>query len=447
MRKGWGILLLSALLASTLTACSAGQDNRGYYEQAQLYLGSGDYDAARSYFEQLGEYDDAADYALYCAGLAALRDGDRALARADFEQVKPFKSSERYLRYLDALALEEDGQDEAALRLWEALGSFEDSVEHAARLRESIPNDALEHARALMDAGRYEQAKALLESLDGWGDSAALIADCDEALTRAAYDRAEALYAQGQFAEAMSAFEALGDSLDAAQRARDCRAAMYDGLEAARQRATLSTADDLMAGYEEMEDYRDSEERLAALHARYDTPLRLLKDVKLLPWVSFGQFPTQTSGAPSPLKWRLLSVDGSTATLLCDAVIDALPATALPELMLTANEQEALVSLTLPTHADLTGLSDEDLIGTATPYAAAQGVRHLNDGRAWWWLGDPADNGRNAIVWYNGKALDTGVSATAATVGERPLLRVNLDVLLLNGGDGTPESPYRFIPE
>ena len=434
-------ILLALLLALTATGCGAG--NQSYYEQAQLYLGSGDFNAAGSLFSQLGEYADAADYALYCAGLAALSEGDLDLARADFALVLPFKSSGRYLTYIEALTLEENGESEEALRLWEELGSFEDSAAHAELLRADIPADEMAHARALMRAGRYEQARGILETLDGYGDSAALIEECDEALLRASYDRAEALYAAGSFSEAMTAFEALGDNLGAAQRALDCRAAMYEALEAAYPHATLSTAAGLIDGYAEMEDYGESESRLLDLQARFGVNLSLTANADALPWVVFGQYPTLETGAPAPLTWRLIALDGTTATLLCDRVIDALPATTLPALILTAAEQEALLSLSLPLLSDLTTLTPADLRCPATPYALAQGARHHADGSAWWWLGNPVGAARNAIIWYTGSVLDTGVSVTESCVGVRPVVRVDLDGITFTDGNGSVENPYR----
>ena len=251
MAKKW-MAVTACLLALPLTGCGA--DNRSYYEQAQLYLGSGEYGYAQSLFSQLGEYEDSADYTLYCAGVGALTEGNLDLARANFELVMPFKSSDRYLTYIEALRLENEGELEEALTLWEELGSFEDSADHAARLRDTIPSEDMAHAKSLMAAGRYEQAKALLATLDDYGDSATLIAECESAMLRAAYDRAESLYASGQFSEAMSAFEALGDNLGAAQRALDCRAAMYEALEAAYAHVTLATVSGLIDGYVEMED-------------------------------------------------------------------------------------------------------------------------------------------------------------------------------------------------
>lgn len=439
-KKGMAILL-ALLLTLALTGCTA--SNQHYYEQAQLYLGSGEFESAAMLFGQLGEYADAADYTLYCAALTALSKGDLELARRNFELVLPFKSSDRYLTYIEALRLENEGQLDKALALWEELGSFENSDARAAMLREAIPSEEMAHAEALMAAGHYEQAKAILEALNGYGDSARLMEECETALLRAAYDRAEALYAGGQFELAQSAFEALGDHLDAARRALECRAAMYEALEEAFPRASMATAPALIDGYAEMEDYAESEARLEALLNRYAVNLSIVANAHALPWILFGQYPAEETGAPAPLLWRLVALDGATATLLCDRVIDAMPATSLPALMLSADEQQATISLSLPLLTDLTALAQSDLRCAATPYALAQGVRHHSDGSAWWWLGNPVGAGRNAVIWYNGRALDTGVSATESVVGVRPLIRLDLDEIVFTSGDGSAEHPFR----
>ena len=51
MRKWMAWMMVAALLC---TGCSA--RNADYYEQAQLYLGGGDYETAAYLCEQLGEY-------------------------------------------------------------------------------------------------------------------------------------------------------------------------------------------------------------------------------------------------------------------------------------------------------------------------------------------------------------------------------------------------------
>jgi len=435
------ICLLLCVTLLLLTGCSA--SNQSYYEHAQLLLGYGDYAAASELFMQLGEYRDSADYALYSAALSALEEGEYELARADFALLGQFKSSGRYLRYLDAMEKEEAGEKEAALAAFEALGSFEDSRARADKLREQIPADTLAHAKSLMKAGRYEQARSILSSLEGYGDSLTLMAQCDAAITEAAYNRAQALYASGDYASARAAFESLGDSLDADQRALDCQEALYRALEEDYLCATLTNAQELMARYEDMEDFGESEARRAELESRFGRTLSLVREAQSRPYLLFGQYPYGESGAPGNVLWRVLSVRDHEATLLCEAVLDALPAATAAELALTEAEAGHVLSLAAPTRDDLAGLGESDLTAFATPYAIAQGVRHHSDGRAWWWLGNEVRAGRNAIVWYNGTVIESGVKSGEAVVGLRPLLRLDLETLELTEGDGSKENPYR----
>jgi len=294
------LLLLPLLLC--LSSCTL--SNEAYYHQAQLYLGSGDFTSAASMFTQLGEYEDSADYALYCAALDALQNGNLPVARANMALLAPFKSSQRYLQYIDALALEQEGKLEEALAAFTVLGSFEDSLTHAEHLQTAIPERDLANARALIRASRWEQALTVLEKLAGYGESESLAAQCRESIARAAYDQAVCLYDDGQYQEALTAFEALGGLLDAPARARMCRGAMYAQLEEAYAAASLSTAQSLMEGYAEMEDYLSSPQRLDALQQRFTVNLRLAEAT--LPHVLFGE----------DMLWRVMQVQGSQAQLL-----------------------------------------------------------------------------------------------------------------------------------
>lgn len=330
MKRILALFLLPVLLLG-LSSCSISPAE--YYGHAQLYLGSGDFATAALMFDQLGEYEDSASFALYCAALAALEEDDLALARANFALVHPFKSSGRYLSLIEARVCEQNGSLEDALRLYTALGSFEDSQLRAQALQKAIPERNLAHARALMGASRWEQALAVLETLNGYDESAEMILQCREALAQAAYDQADALYAGGRYEEALAAFESLGDVLDAQDRARSCRDAMYARLEADCAAASMATAADLIARCEEMEDHRQAPQLLAGLQRRFALNLALQKAVYQRPWVHFGQ----DSSGDAPLLWRAIAAEGSTVTLLCQsAPLFAATATdlsAVPSLM------------------------------------------------------------------------------------------------------------------
>lgn len=325
------LLLLPLLLC--LSGCTL--SNEAYYHQAQLYLGGGDFSSAASMFSQLGEYEDSADYALYCAALQALKDGHLAVARADMALLVPFKSSQRYLRYIDALELEASGKMEEALTVFTALGSFEDSLARAEQLREAIPERDLANARALMGASRWEQALTVLEKLAGYGESDLLMAQCRDKIARAAYDQAMQLYDNAQYEEALAAFEALGGLLDAPVRARMCRGAMYDQLEEAYAAASMSTAQSLMDRYTEMEDYLASPQRLQSLQDRYAVNLQLAETT--LPYVRFGD----------GMLWRVMQVQEHQALLLsCSGSVFA-TVTDLAE-PFTREEEAAIIMFEYP---------------------------------------------------------------------------------------------------
>lgn len=292
------IFLLVPLL---LCLCGCVPANDTYYQQAQLYLGSGDFDTAAHLFTQLGEYEDAADYALYCAALDALKAGRLPLARANMTLLGDFKSSQRYLQYITALEAEAAGQLEEALALFNGLGSFEDSLLHAGHLAEAIPERDLSHARALMGAARWEQALAILETLNGYEDSARLMEQCRERINSEAYNQAMSLFNAEKYEEALAAFQALGETLDSPARARMCRGAMYQQLEEEYPAASMANAADLMARYEEMEDYFESPQRLSDLHRRFDVNLKLVSAVYARPYVAFGE----------GIIWRVSGVEGS----------------------------------------------------------------------------------------------------------------------------------------
>lgn len=437
------LILMILLPCLLLSACTA--PNAAYYEHAQLLLGRGDFAGAAKVFDRLGEYRDAADYALYSAALHALSEGNLPLARADLLLIDPFKSSERYLCYTDAAILEAEGELEAALDAFTALGSFEDSLARADRLREAIPCRSVADAQSLMAAGRWQQALDLLTPLGDWEDAPALADTCREQLRHEAYRAADALFVGGEYEAALTAFESLGDVLDAPARAQMCRSSLYAALEARYAAVTLKDAKALMDDYAALGDYLHSADRLAALRTRFGTNLRVAATAGERPHVRFGAYPTGESGATAPLTWQVIACEGDRLTLLCTHVIDALCAAdaAAPALILTEAEAAASATVQLPLREQLSALAPEALRAQATPYALAQGVLHHSDGSAWWWLADPLPNDRRLIVWYTGAVIPSGVAAAERTIGLRPLMTLSLNDYAFTAGSGSPEDPFR----
>lgn len=428
-------LLAVLCLALSATAC-VHYSNQEYYERAQLYLGSGDHASAAELFSQLGEYGDSADYALYAAALHALEEEDYGLARTNLNAVHPFKSSERYLRLIDALSCEASGDLQAALALYESLGTFRDSHLAAQRLRTDIPEQAISQARTLMAKGEYAAARELLLTLDGYGQSETLAKNCTTALNKAAYSAADALCKDGDHLAAMQAFLDLGDVLDAPERAAQCRAALLLALNEQAEAVTIDTAADLIAGYEAIGD-PVADQQAAALTERFGVNLRLVSAADSQPYVLLGEYPMGESGLESALLWRVIGLRGAEATLLCESVIDASPIATSTDLLLTEAEESAVTQSTLPSAADLASLSD--LGCAATPYAVAQGVAQT-DGLALYWLRDSLEGGVHPVVSGSGSLT---IPAGEAVPGVRPMITLSLEDYAFTAGDGTRENPFR----
>lgn len=430
------LLALLLCTALTLTSCAT-QDNREYYETAQLYLGCGDYDNAAGLFAQLGEYEDSADYALYCRALEAIGNEDYPLARANLNAVNPFKSSGRYLMYLDALEAEAADELEQALSLYEKLGSFANADREAERLRTAIPEAALKEGRALMSKGEYAAARELFLSLDGYGASEALAENCTTALNKKAYTEADKLCDAGDHLAALAAFTALGDTLDAADRAAKCRAAIHEELDARYAAVTLAEAPALIDAYTALGDDATAKERIAALSARYGRNLELLTALDTHPLVQLGEYPAAESGEERPVMWRVLKAEGDTLTLLSESVLDAAAAAKTVPVMFSEAELAAVGEVLLPAVADLAALSD--LSCSATPYALAQGAAS-EEGRALYWLRDSLENGLHPVIGATG-----ALSLPEETVipGVRPMVTLSLEKIAFTNGTGAEDDPFR----
>ena len=427
-------LLALMLLLLCCTGCAA--SNEDYYQQAQRFLGSGDYHSAALLFDQLGGYRDSTRYALYAAALHALQNGDTEVCRHSLQQVDPFLNSGRYLTWLEAGDLAAQDHLEEAAALYQSLGAFYDSVQRMTQLQAEIPARDIRRAKALMNAGGYQQAAALLLPHAGTDEADELLRHCTDALEQQSYNQAAALYDQGQYSEALAAFEALGDTLDSRAWVLSCRSALYAQAEEAYPSATLSTCEELMALYASLDGYLHSTQRLQALQDRFSCNLRLRDLAHTQPWVEYGSYPTLESGASGPLLWRVVDVTDNEATLLCASVIDAAPFASATDLDVGAQE-----TTSLPDSEMLSGLSS--LSSQATPYAMAQGAEHHTDGRAWWWLADQTHEDRHAIVWYSGAILTQGVSDQTATVGIRPVIYLDLNTHIFTQGSGTASDPFR----
>ena len=434
MMKKLSILAVLLCMALTLTSCGS-RDIGEYYEAAQLYLGCKDYAYAAELFEQLGEYADSADYALYARALQAIEEENFALARANFEAVNPFKSSGRYLMYLDARDEEADGKLEDALALYEKLGSFMGANQAVERLEKAIPEAAIKEGRALMNKGDYVAARELFLSLDGYGASKALADNCTLALNKAAYSEADKLEESGDLLGGMEAFTALGEALDAAERAADCRAAIHAELDTQYAAVTLATAPNLMDAYAALEDDEIAAARTAELTARFGKNLELITMSGA--YVELGAYPQAESGAEQPVRWAVIKREGAVLTLLSVNVLDASAETMAPAIVFNEAEAAAASEVQLPSVADLALLNDRT--AAATAYALAQGVAS-EEGATSFWLRDSLENGMHPVIAPSGTL---SLPAEGAVYGLRPLITLNLDSFSFASGSGTENDPFR----
>ncbi len=428
--------LLAALLcaALTLSGCQS-QSNLEYYERAQLYLGSGNYDYAAELFSQLGEYEDSADYALYSRALKALAEEDYELARADLEAVNPFKSSGRYLMYLDAIAAEAEDELEQALSLYEKLGTFCDANLAVERLETAIPEAAIQEGRALMNKGEYEAAREIFLSLDGFGASKALADNCTAAMNRAAYEAAEKLQDAGDLNGAMSAFTAMGDALDAKKRAAECLAAIHAELDKQYAAVTLANAPALMEAYAALDGDETAAARAAELTARFGRNLALITMEH--PVLALGSYPAAENGQEAAVRWQIVKTENAKLTLLSEQVLDACETAQTVPVVFTEREAAAAGEVMLPAMAELAALPG--LSCGATPYALAQGAA-IEDGQAVYWLRDSLENGLHPVISGDGALT---LPTAGMTPGIRLLMTLDLEKITFTSGSGTAEDPFR----
>ncbi|MBR6667347.1 MAG: hypothetical protein IKL25_03160 [Clostridia bacterium] len=429
--KKLSLVAMTMCVALALSGCFA-SDIGDFYQSAQLYLGRGEYAAAADLFAQLGEYRDSAEYALYCRALAAMQAEEYAVARANLAAVEPFKSSARYLEYLDALEAEKAGDLEAALALYEKLGTFANSHLEAERLRKDIPEAAMKEGRALMARGDYEAARELFRSLQDYGNSQSLADNCTAALNRAARDAAESLAEAGDKLGALAAYRAMGDTLDALKRAEEIRGDILAELEKQYAAVTLATAPALIDAYAALGEDEAALSRIAALNERFGRNLRLL--TMKAPLVQLGVYPYAESGEEHPVRWLVIKVEGSLLTLLSEQVLDASAEASAVPVDFDEKEKPAAGEVMLPSMTELAAVPD--LICEATPYAMAQGAQNP----AAYWLRDSLENGVHPII---GAAGTMALPQEDEVIGVRPMVVIDLEKINFTQGDGSAEAPFR----
>ena len=79
--------------------------------------------------------------------------------------------------------------------------------------------------------------------------------------------------------------------------------------------------------------------------------------------------------------------------------------------------------------------------GKGTPYAFAQGLRHVYGAYSWYWTTDWRRYGQRWIVGDDGHISVSGLDREG---GIRPVCYVHADMLMVTGGAGTFENPYQL---
>lgn len=191
--------------------------------------------------------------------------------------------------------------------------------------------------------------------------------------------------------------------------------------------------------------------------------------------VMLGRYPQQGE-APSPIRWRVLAAQENQALLLSDLVLAARPVQDIAsaydtfetsdlaawlngEFLATAfdaQEAEALLPqaglrVSLPTVEDLRSAdygftADEHRYAAGTAAAMAQGLARYNDREVSYWTATLAQSGRNSQRRVMQGGSIGFASMQSPDIGVRPLIRVDLSRLALDGGIGTMESPFALVP-
>ncbi len=215
------------------------RDYQAACEKLAIAEGEGAFLAAKSAFEKLKGYKDAAERAVEC---------EKGFAAA----VKAKK---------DAAAQAEAAREKKNIIIVSALGTLA-VLAFAIFLivtRVIIPGNSYKDALSLMEEGRYEEAIDAFEALNGYKDSA-------ERAAAVSYAKAESLLADGKTCEAAVAFDRLGDYKDARERSfelwgeltqRETIFASFNHTVGLRSDGTVLAAGDNSFGERDVSDWTD----------------------------------------------------------------------------------------------------------------------------------------------------------------------------------------------
>ena len=158
--------------------------NSTAYRDANTLLEQGEYDAAKTAFENLGDYRDAPDMA-------------------------------REAQYQKAGSLAADQKYEEAIELWIGLGDYSDCDKRIEEAEDKWKGDDYNEAVALMEEKAYAKASKAFDSLGDYKDSKERSAKCLELKQEEDYQKAVSDASKGEYKKAISGFKLLDDYKDA----------------------------------------------------------------------------------------------------------------------------------------------------------------------------------------------------------------------------------------
>lgn len=168
-------------------------------------------------------------------------------------------------------------------------------------------------------------------------------------------------------------------------------------------------------------------------------------------YVEYGYYPYETNGALAPILWRVLSIDGTTVTMVSEYAIDAYRGNRyhscshviqrfIDKQNLSTHEMNNQLKSGMLSNADVKnaafGYTDAASRRVkATPFAALRNLATEDDYVSYW----VCNNGLLGYVTARGDVMK--VSHTM-TLGVVPTVTVSINELMLDGGAGTIDDPY-----
>ena len=117
--------------------------------------------------------------------------------------------------YNNAITYMEDGKYERAIRVFESLGNYEDSLVFIEKCRYQERLSRYQEAVSLLDAGKYDEALEIFQSLGDFSDSEQRIKDIPLEMQ---YQEALSLVLAGYDDEALVIFRSLGNYKDSVEK-------------------------------------------------------------------------------------------------------------------------------------------------------------------------------------------------------------------------------------